>query len=159
MAGMNKKKSGADLVSNRKAHHSYEILETFEAGIVLTGTEAKSLRDNGGSLQESYIRVKTGELWLIGCHIAPWRYGNIHNHEETRERKLLMHNREIQKLKTATQEKGLTIVPLGIYLKNGRIKLKLATARGKSSIDKRKSLKDRDEKKRIQQAMKRDVPH
>ncbi len=148
------KKTNTDLVSNRKAHHNYEILETFEAGIVLKGTEVKSLRDNGGSLQESYIRVKGNELWLIGCHIAHWKFGSIHNHEERADRKLLMHKREIARLKSATQEKGLTIVPLAMYLKAGRVKVKLATARGKSHVDKRKTLKEKDEKRRIQQALK-----
>ncbi len=146
-------KSPQDLASNRQAFHHYEILDTFEAGIVLTGTEVKSLRDHGGSLQEAYVRVKDNELLLIGCHIAHWKYGNIHNHEERRERKLLMHKREIQRLKTASQEKGLTIIPLGLYLKAGRIKLKIATAKGKSTVDKRKSLKEKDEKKNIQQAL------
>lgn len=156
---MSKKSSPSELVSNRKARHNYEILDTFEAGIVLTGTEVKSLRDNGGSLQEAYIRVKSGELWLLKCHIAHWKYGNVHNHEETRERKLLMHKKEIQRLKTATQEKGLTIVPLAFYLKGGKVKVKLATARGKSHLDKRKTLKEKDEKRRMQQAIKRDVSH
>ncbi|WP_041941551.1 SsrA-binding protein SmpB [Waddlia chondrophila] len=156
---MGKKSSSSELVSNRKARHSYEILDTYEAGIALTGTEVKSLRDNGGSLQEAYIRVKGGELWLLKCHIAPWKYGNIHNHEETRERKLLMHKKEIQRLKAATQEKGLTIVPLALYLKNGKIKVSLAAAKGKTGLDKRKSLKEKDEKRRMQQAMKRDVSH
>lgn len=151
------KKSNTDLVSNRKARHNYEIFDTFEAGIVFQGTEVKSLRDNGGSLQEAYIRVKNNELWLIGCHIAHWKYGNINNHEEKRDRKLLMHKREITRLKESTQEKGLTMVPLSMYLKNGKIKIKFATARGKSHIDKRKSLKERDEKRRMQQAMKQDV--
>ncbi|CCB91019.1 SsrA-binding protein [Waddlia chondrophila 2032/99] len=91
--------------------------------------------------------------------MAPWKYGNIHNHEETRERKLLMHKKEIQRLKAATQEKGLTIVPLALYLKNGKIKVSLAAAKGKTGLDKRKSLKEKDEKRRMQQAMKRDVSH
>lgn len=156
---MGKKTASSELVSNRKARHNFEILETWEAGIVLTGTEVKSLRDHGGSLQEAYIRVKAGELWLMKSHIAPWKYGNIHNHEETRERKLLMHKKEIQRLKAATQEKGLTIVPLALYLKGGKIKVSLGTAKGKTGLDKRKSLKEKDEKRRMQQAMKRDVPH
>lgn len=151
------KKTNTDLVSNRKARHNFEILETFEAGIVLTGTEVKSLRDNGGSLQESYIRVKANELWLIGCHIAHWKFGNINNHEERADRKLLMHKKEIIRLKSATQEKGLTIVPLAMYLKNGRVKIKIGTARGKSHLDKRKSLKEKDEKRRIQHALKHDA--
>ena len=147
------KKSG-DLVSNRKARHDYEILETFEAGIALLGTEIKSLRDNGGALQEAYIKVLANELFLINCSIAPYRFGNIHNHSERRDRKLLMHKREIKKLKSATQEKGLTLVPLALYLKNGRVKVKLALAKGKKTIDKRHSIKEREEKVRMQKAIK-----
>ena len=104
----------ADLVSNRRVFHDYEILETFETGIVLQGTEIKSIRNHGASLQESYVRVIHNEVWLIGCSIAPYRFGNIHNHEEKRDRKLLLHKREIQRLKTATQEKGLATVALGM---------------------------------------------
>src|SRR5215467_9567647 len=114
-----------DLVSNRRASHDYEILETFEAGIVLQGTEIKSIRHHGASLQEAYVKVTQGEIWLIGCSIAPYRFGNIHNHEEKRDRKLLMHKREINRLKVAAQEKGLTIIPLALYLKQGRIKVRL----------------------------------
>lgn len=143
-----------DLVSNRRATHDYEILETFEAGIVLQGTEIKSMRDNGASLQEAYIKVLNNVLLLIGCNIAPYRFGNIHNHEEKRDRKLLMHKREIKRLREATQEKGLTLIPLAFYLKQGRIKVRLAIAKGKKNIDKRSALKERDEKRRIQQALK-----
>ncbi len=142
-----------DLVSNRRAAHDYEILETFETGIVLQGTEIKSIRNNGASLQEAYVKVTNREVWLVGSNIAPYRFGNIHNHEEKRERKLLMHKREILRLKTATQEKGLTIIPLGMYLKNGRIKVRIATAKGKKTVDKRADLKEKDDKRRIQQAM------
>jgi SsrA-binding protein len=150
---MNSKASN-DLVSNRRASYNYEILDTFEAGISLQGTEIKSLRDNGGSLQESYVKVISDELWLIGCHIAHYRYGNVHNHEERRDRKLLMHKREIAKLRVATQEKGLSIIPLGMYLKEGRVKLKIATAKGKKSYDKRETIKARDEKRDIAKAIK-----
>lgn len=143
-----------DLVSNRRATHNYEILETFEAGIILQGTEIKSLRDNGGSLQEAYIKVIGNELWLIGCSIAPYRFGNIHNHEDRRDRKLLMHKREIARLKEATQEKGLTIIPLGFYLKEGRVKVRIATAKGKKNIDKREAIKERDEKRRMDKIIK-----
>src|ERR1700722_7293921 len=115
-----------ELVSNRKATFNYEILETYEAGILLTGTEIKSLRDHGGSLQDAYIKVLNRELWFIGASIAPYRLGNIHNHEERRDRKLLMHKREIEKLRTATQEKGQAIIPLAFYLKNGRVKVRNA---------------------------------
>lgn len=148
------KKQSTDLVSNRKAHHHYDILETYETGIVLTGTEVKSLRNHGGSLQEAYVKMSGNELWLVGCSIAPWRYGNIHNHEERRNRKLLMHKREIMRLKAASQEKGLTLVPLAMYLKKGRIKVKIATARGKTKFDKRHSIKEREEKRRMQKALK-----
>lgn len=147
------KKSG-DLVGNKKAFHDYEILDTFEAGIVLQGTEIKSLREKGGSLQEAYIRVQRGELWLIGCNIPQYTFGNIHNHEEKRARKLLMHKREIQQLKKLSDEKGIAIIPLGICLKKGRAKLRLGTARGKKQFDKRQTIKERDEKRRIDRVMK-----
>src|SRR5690242_1750328 len=107
----------SDLVSNRKAAFNYEILETLEAGIVLKGTEIKSLRDHGGALQDAWVKIEAQEAYLIGSSIAPYRFGNVHNHEEKRERKLLLHKREILRLKTAQQEKGLAIIPLGLYLK------------------------------------------
>lgn len=150
---MNAKSSG-DLVSNRRAAFNYEILETYESGIVLQGTEIKSLRDNGGSLQEAYIKVIDNELWLVGCNIAHYRYGNVHNHEERHDRKLLMHKREINKLRIATQEKGLTIIPLAFFLKDGRVKLRLALARGKNVVDKREVIKERDAKRHINKIMK-----
>ncbi len=144
----------SDLVSNRRAFHHYEILETLEAGIALQGTEIKSLRDNGGSLQDAYVKVVVGEPWLVGANIAPYRFGNIHNHEEKRDRKLLLHKREIIQLQNATQEKGLTIVALALYLKNGRVKVKIGIAKGKKSYDKREAIKDRDVKRQIQKALK-----
>jgi SsrA-binding protein len=153
---MSDKKSG-DLVSNRRATFNYEILETFETGISLLGTEIKSLRDNGGSLQEAYVKIINNELWLVGCTIAPYRYGNVHNHEDRRERKLLMHKREIARLKEATQEKGLTIIPLAFYLKNGRVKVRIASAKGKKDFDKRSSIKERDANRSIQKALKHDI--
>ena len=146
-----------ELVSNRRATHDYEILETFEAGIALQGTEIKSIRDHGASLQEAFIKVIKGEAWLVGCSIAHYRYGNIHNHEEKRERKLLLHKREIERLKVSTQEKGLTLIALSFYLKNGRVKVRLAIAKGKKTIDKRADVKERDMKRSVQQAMKRDA--
>lgn len=147
-------KHSSDLVSNKRATHDYEILETFEAGIVLQGTEIKSIRDNGASLQESYIKIIKSEAWLIGCSIAPYRFGNIHNHEEKRDRKLLLHKREIAQLKTAVQEKGQTIIPLGLYLKDGKIKVRIAIAKGKKTVDKRADIKAKDEKRKLQQAIK-----
>lgn len=148
------KSKSNDLVSNRRATHDYEIIEVFEAGLVLLGPEIKSLRDNGGNLQDSYVKIIKQELWLVGCHIAPYRFGNIHNPDEKRDRKLLMHKREIEKLRVAIQEKGLTIIALGIYLKAGRAKVKLAIAKGKKSYDKRQTIKERDVKREIQMRIK-----
>lgn len=150
---MSTHKSG-DLVSNRKATHNFEILETLEAGIALQGTEIKSLRDNGGTLQDAYIKIISNEAWLVNSGIAPYRYGNVHNHEEKRDRKLLLHKREIGSLKVATQEKGLTIIPLSMYLKNGRVKVKIAVAKGKKTFDKREALKERDDKRSMEKALK-----
>lgn len=121
---------------------------------MLQGTEIKSLRDNGGSLQEAYVKVIDNGLWLINCTIAPYRFGNIYNHEERRDRKLLMHKREIEKLKVASQEKGFTLVPLAFYLKEGRVKVRVAIAKGKKSEDKRVSIKEREDKRQIDRAMK-----
>jgi SsrA-binding protein len=143
-----------ELVSNRRAGHDYEILETFEAGIMLQGTEIKSLRDHGGNLQDAYVKVISGVLWLIGCSIAPYRFGNINNHEERRDRKLLMHKREIEKLRVSQQEKGLAIIPLSIYLSKGIAKMKIAICKGKKSHDKRAAIKERDDKRRMDKAMK-----
>lgn len=146
--------SQKDLVSNRKARHDYEILDTYEAGIMLQGTEIKSLRQHGGSLQEAYVKILRGEAYLINSYIAPYEFGNLHNHEERRDRKLLLHKRELKKLRELTQEKGFSIVPLGMYLKNGRAKVKIGYGKGKKAQDKRAALKEKDEKRRIQQAMK-----
>lgn len=144
-----------EIVSNRKAYHDYEIVETHEAGIVLTGTEIKSLRVGGGSLQEAYVRVIKEELWLIGAHIAPYSFGNVHNHEERRERKLLMHKREIEKLYQTVKVKGVTLLPLSLYFLNGRVKLKLGVGKGKKSHDKRQAIREKEEKRHAQRAMKR----
>ncbi len=151
---MAKKTSEGELVSNRRAFHEYEILETFEAGIVLLGTEIKSLRDHGGSLQDAYVLVSNGEVFLRNSSIAPYRYGNIHNHEDKRERKLLLHKREIAKLGSHSSEKGLTIIPLAMYLKNGIVKVKIASARGKKLYDKRAAVKEREHKRSMDRAFK-----
>lgn len=142
------------LVSNRKARHSYEILDTFEAGIVLRGTEIKSLRSHEASLQESYVKIIDRELFLLGSYIKAYSFGNIHNHPERRDRKLLMHSKEINKLHAAVQEKGLTLVALELYIKNGKVKVKLATAKGKKLYDKREDIKSRDEERKMQSALK-----
>lgn len=143
-----------ELVRNRKAYHDYEILETYEAGIALVGTEVKSLRDHGGNLAEAYVKIIRNEIWLIGASIAPYRFGNIHNHEERRDRKLLMHKKEIEKLKEAVQQKGLTIVPLALYLKKGRVKIQIGRARGKKRHDKRQAIVEREKKRELDRAMK-----
>lgn len=155
MGNMSEKKNPSrELVSNKKGYHNYEILETFEAGIVLTGTEIKSLRSHGASLQESYVKIISHEAWLIGSYIAPYSFGNIYNHEERRDRKLLLHHREIDKLRVAVQEKGMSIVALSLYLKNGRVKVKVALGRGKNLHDKRATIKEKEEKRTIQRAIK-----
>jgi len=152
---MTKQKQDTELVSNRKAFHDYEVLETYESGIILLGTEVKSLRSHGGSLQDSYILVsQTGLVILKNCHIAIYKFGNLFNHEERRDRELLLHKREILKLQTASQEKGLTLIPLAMYLKNGRVKVKIGLCKGKKSYDKRASLKEREHKREISRALK-----
>lgn len=145
----------SELVSNRRATYNYEILEKFEAGIVLQGTEIKSLRDHGGSLQDAYVKITRGEMWLIGSSIAPYRFGNIHNHEERRERKLLMHKREILRIHALIQEKGLTVIPLALFLKKGIVKVSLACAKGKKTFDKRHSIKEREDNRQMASALKR----
>ena len=147
------KKSDAELVSNRKATHQYEILDTWEAGIMLLGTEIKSLRGHGGSLQDSYILVSGRDVILKNASIAPYKFGNVFNHEERRDRKLLLHKWEIEKLSTLSQEKGLTLIPLSMYLKDGFVKVKIASCRGKKLHDKRASLKEREHKKAIDRAL------
>lgn len=149
--------SEKELVQNRRAFHDYEILEKYEAGIVLLGTEIKSLRSHGGNLAEAYVRVIDNELWLIGASIAPYRFGSIHNHEERRDRKLLMHKREIQRLKEIVQQKGLTLIPLALYLKNGRVKIAIGYGRGKKKEDKRHALIEREKKREMDRAIKRDI--
>lgn len=151
---MNKEHS-TDLSTNRRALYDYEIVDTLEAGIVLTGTEVKSLRNHGGNIQEGYIKILDGQAWLIGASIAPYTFGNLFNHEERRDRKLLLHKRELLKLKAASAEKGMTLVPIALYLNKGKVKLKLGIAKGKKKHDKRSSLIEKEKKREIDRAMKR----
>jgi SsrA-binding protein len=144
-----------ELVKNRKASFHYEILETYEVGIVLMGTEIKSLRQGGASLDEAYVTEEKGELFLIGSSIAPYSFGSYCNHEEKRKRKLLAHKREIAKIDAALNQKGLTCVPLALYLKNGRAKVRIGLARGKKTIDKRQDIQKREEKRTIDRMMKK----
>lgn len=148
------KEKETDLVSNRKAFHEYEILDTWEAGLILLGTEIKSLRNHGGSLQDAFIDVRGTEPWLLQASIAPYSFGNVHNHEERRSRKLLLHKREFEKLRRLSQEKGLAIIPLAIYLKKGMAKVKIALAKGKKLHDKRTSLKEREDQRSMDRARK-----
>ena len=129
---------------NRRARFEYAIEDTFEAGIVLTGTEIKSIRAGHVNLAEAYARIEHGEAWLIGAHIAPYDQGNRNNHEPRRTRKLLLHRTQIAELTGLTQQKGLTLVPLRLYLRGGRAKLELGIARGKKAHDKRRSIAERD---------------
>ena len=133
-----------NIVTNRKARHEYEILHVIEAGIVLQGTEVKSLRLGNANMVDSYANIKNNEVWLIGCHIAEYKYGNIANHEPTRSRKLLLNKSEIKKLLTKIKEKGLTLIPLRLYFKEGKVKVELGLAKGKKVFDKREDIKKRD---------------
>ncbi len=132
------------VTTNRKARFEFEILERLEVGIVLQGTEVKSVREGNISLQESYAAARGEELWLEGCTIQPYSQGNINNHEPTRPRKLLLHKKELRKLIQRTAEKGLTLVPMSIYFKGPRLKVQIGVARGKKLHDKRDSIKKRD---------------
>jgi len=143
-----------DLVKNKKARFEYEILETFEAGIVLKGTEVKSIRQRNVSIQEAYARIKDGEIYIVGMNISVYEMGNRFNHEPLRERKLLLHKYEIRKLIGKLKEKGLTLVPLKLYLKNGKAKLELGLGKGKAKYDKRKTIQKRDAERDMQRDMK-----
>ena len=143
------------VATNRKAYHDYFIEEKFEAGIVLRGTEVKSLRDRRVNLQDSYASVKEDEVFLHHCHISPYSHGNIMNHEPLRTRKLLLHRKEINKLLGKTQQQGLTIIPLRIYFsKRGFAKIELGLAKGKKQHDRRESIKTREAGREVERAMK-----
>jgi SsrA-binding protein len=139
---------------NKKARFDYEILEVIEAGMVLLGTEVKSLRQGRANLKDSYARIKDGELYLMQSHISPYTHAFHDNHQPDRVRKLLVHKREIKRLQGKTQEKGLTLVPLKIYFKDGKAKVELALARGKRTYDKRESLKRKTEQRELEKAIK-----
>ncbi|HLG31811.1 MAG TPA: SsrA-binding protein SmpB [Ignavibacteriaceae bacterium] len=142
-----------NITVNRKARHEYEIIQTYEAGIALLGTEVKSCRQGKANLVDSYGKIMNGEVWLVSAHITEYSMGNINNHNPTRDRKLLLNKSEIKKLIGKTKEKGLTLIPLRMYFKNGRVKIELALAKGKKVYDKRRDIakKDfqRDQERRI----------
>ena len=140
--------------TNRSAGHDYILLERLEAGLVLTGTETKSVRAGQVNLKDSFAQIRNGEAWLLNCHISPYEYGNIRNHESLRSRKLLLHAQEIRKLTGKVQEKGLTLIPTKMYLKNGRIKVEVALAKGKKVYDKRETERRKDADREARQAIK-----
>ena len=140
------------VATNRRARHEYEILETFEAGLVLRGTEVKSLRTGQVNFKDSYATVRGGEAWLLGCHISPYSHGTDANHDPERDRKLLLHGREIRRLVGKIAEKGLTVVPLKMYFKAGRAKLEIGLARGKKLHDTRATLRERQNLREMDKA-------
>lgn len=147
-------RSGIKIVArNRRARHDYELLERFEAGLVLSGTEIKSVRANQVSLQRGFVIIRGGELWLLETHIAPYEFAGYSQHDPTRPRKLLLHRREITKIITALTTKGLTMVPTQMYLKGGWAKVEVALARGKKQYDKRADLAKRDAKRQVERAL------
>lgn len=143
-----------NVVKNRKARHEYEIEETYEAGIALKGSEVKSIREGRVNISEAHCGVRNGEMWIFNAHIAPYRKGSSHtNHQARRDRKLLLHKNEIIKLGQKVDREGYTIVPLQLYFRNGYAKVKIGLARGKKMHDKRRDIKERDQKRRMKRQM------
>ena len=139
---------------NRRARRDYQVLDRYEAGIELKGTEVKSLREGKITLKDSYVDVRGGQLYLVNAHIAPYEYGNVFNHDPERARRLLMHKREIIKLSSTIAEKGLTLVPLRVYFKKGRVKVEVGMCRGKHRADKRNAIREREVKIEMERAVK-----
>jgi SsrA-binding protein len=151
---MSRSNQGDKLVaSNRRAHHDFDILETHEAGLVLQGTEVKSLRASRADLKESYARIDRNEAWLLGLHISPYAQGNRANHDPLRPRKLLLHRGELNRLLGKIMEKGLTLVPLRLYFKQGRAKVEIGLARGRKTLDKRHAIREREEQREVLRAL------
>jgi len=149
------RESRRSIARNRKARHEFLVLDELECGIALTGTEVKSLRAGQCSLAESYVRIKKGELYLVGAHIPVYAFGNVHNHEPARDRKLLAHRREIAKWAKQVREKGTTMVPLEVYFSGSRVKVLVALVRGKKLHDKRQAGKERTDRRDMDRAMSR----
>jgi SsrA-binding protein len=148
-----KSSAAKNLAKNKQAFFNYIVDETFEAGIVLAGTEVKSVKNGKFSFTDSYARIRDKELWLIGLHISPYDFGNIHNHEPLRDRKLLVHKQEMKRLARKVDEKGFTLVPLRFYLKNGIVKVEIGICKGKKTHDKRESIKQKDLKREAEREM------
>jgi SsrA-binding protein len=154
MAKKGKKKAApGDVASNRQAAYRYELLDKVEAGLVLRGTEVKALREGGAQMKDSYATFRDGELWLLNLHIPPYKPAARENHPPERDRKLLLHRRELERIIGRMAEKGLTVVPTRIYFKDGRAKVEIALARGKDRFDKRQSIKEREMKRDLDRAM------
>jgi len=149
--------SDSTIAVNRRARHDYEVLERYEAGIVLTGSEIKSLRAHKVSLQGAFARMKDGELWLVDAHIAPYEHAGYAGHDPKRDRKLLLHKKELARLAGMTAEKGLTIVPLRMYFKRGKAKVELGVVRGLKKYDKREKLKEREQQREMERALRHSV--
>lgn len=147
------RRGDAPVIRNRRARYDYHVLDTFECGIALAGSEVKSIRDGRANLQDSYARIEDGEVWLHGMHIAPYEFSRAEL-EPTRRRKLLLHRKEIDTLTRAAGEKGVTLVPLRVYFRDGRAKVELAVAKGKRAYDKRRAIAERDAKREAQRALK-----
>lgn len=142
-------------ILNRKARYDYEVLDKYEAGIVLTGTEIKSIRNGNANLKDSYAVIKNGEIYLLNMHISEYKEGNIFNHDENRTRKLLFHKNEIKKISDKVSIKGLTLVPLRLYFNRGKVKIELAVARGKHTYDKKETIKQRDLEREMKKSLSR----
>ena len=154
MAKTAREEAQKNIAENRKAFHDFHILETFEAGIVLVGTEVKAIREGSANLRDSFARVEDGEIWLYNVHINPYTHRGYSSHEPTRKRKLLLHRREIRKLIGKVVEKGLTLVPTRLYFQNGHVKVGLALAKGKQAHDKRETIKRREADRETRAAVK-----
>ena len=141
------------IATNRRARHEYSILETFEAGLALRGTEVKSLRAGLVNFKDSYATVRNGEVWWLGCHINPYSHGTDANHDPERDRKLLLHRKEISRLTGKVAERGLTLIPMRLYFKSGRAKLEIGLARGKKLHDKRSAIKEREVRREMDKAV------
>jgi SsrA-binding protein len=154
MAKTAREEAQKNIAENRKAFHDYHIVETFEAGIVLVGTEVKSIREGSANLRDSFARVESGEVWVYNIHINPYSHRGYSDHQPTRPRKLLLHRQEIRKLIGKTVEKGMTLVPTRLYFKNGHVKVSLALAKGKQARDKRETIKRREAERETRAAIK-----
>ncbi|MDA8330209.1 MAG: SsrA-binding protein SmpB [Candidatus Dormibacteraeota bacterium] len=152
---MSKPEQGPLIARNRRAWHEYHVLEEYEAGLELHGTEVRSLRQGGAQIAEAYIRIERGEAWLLGAHIQPYQFGNRQNHEPGRARRLLLHRREISHLTGLVKQPGITLIPLDMHLESNRVKVRVGVCRGKREYDKRAALMEKDAKREIQRGLAR----